>query len=392
MTEKSKLNIPLLLMVILLSLNMRASYTGVGTIVSMIQADLGLNSTVAGLITTIPVLVFAVVCPAITPFAGKYGIGRTIQLALVIIAVGVGARAFFDAWGLFAGTTLMAIGVGIMNAVMVGLIKLRAARHTGIFSSAYTTTMALSCAVAMAINVPIAGLIGWRGVMGMYVLLAIPAIILWWPQAGLPVNRGLAQKSEKGLTMRFMRSAKAWALMIFMGTQSLLFYCVNAWVPTILQWRGMSAEGAAMVATALQVFTLPSTLLFPILAEKYNWRKLIILFDAMYIVGALGFQFIPVDHPIMWPFLFLLGSGLGSGFSACIFLFSKRAKSPAEASAISGFAQSGGYILAAIGPVLMGRIYDMTGSWNGSMIFCAVMIVIMTVASVLSTEEGPILP
>ncbi len=387
MKEKARLNIPLLLMVILLSANMRASYTGVGTIVNLIQGDLGLNNAAAGMITTIPIIVFAVVCPLASALSERFSIGRLVELALVLICVGVGLRALLGAFGLFVGTGLMAAGVGIMNSLMIVLIKMRFPGHVGLVSALYTTTMSLTTAMSMGINVPLAGLIGWRGVLAMWVIVALPAIILWAPQSGLPVNRGSAGSGEKGLIFKMLRSWRAWLLLGYMGSQSLLFYCMSAWMPSILQWRGMAAGEAAGVATTLQIISLSTTLLVPIIMEKFNWRLIVMSCNACYIAGALVFFFCPTEGFGFWTAVTLLAIGVGTGFSACIFLFSARSSSAAEASAISGFAQSGGYVLAAVGPVFMGRLFDISASWVPAMIFWFAVLIVMSICSWFSTVK-----
>lgn len=389
--KKAKLNIGMALIIILLATNMRACYTGVGTIIDLIQADLNMNATVAGMITTIPILVFAVVCPVSAPFAARYGLGKMVALGMALNAVGSALRAFAGVAGLFAGTTILAVGVGILNALMVGLIKLRFPDHTGLVTSCYTTTMALTSAVGIAINVPVAGVVGWDWTLAFYGIFAALSLLVWLPQAGKKINHGSSGGEETGLMGRLVRSPKAWNLMLFMGTQAMLFYCLNAWVPSILRWKGMTSEEAAAAATVLQLVGMPPTLLIPILAEKLNWRALILTFDICYIVGLAMFYFTGVDSAMLWVAIFLMACGMGSGFSSCIFLFSKRTSTPAQASAVSGFSQSGGYVLAAVGPVLMGWLFDRSGSWNGGIVFCFVVAIAMTVFSFLSADKSSIL-
>ncbi len=391
MSKKNGLNISLLLLVILLSANMRACYTGVGTIVDMIQADLGLNGAAAGMITTIPLIVFAIVCPIASVLSQRFSIGKMLEAALVFIFIGVGLRALFGAFGLFAGTALMAIGVGIMNSLMIGLIKLRFPNHVGLVSALYTTTMSVTTAMCMGINVPLTGFIGWRGVLAMWSIAALAAIILWAKQSRLEINRGGTGAKEKGLMLKMMGSWKAWMLLGYMGTQSMLFYCTSAWMPSILQWWGMSAADAALVSTVIQVISLSTTLLVPIFMEKMSWRWIVCICNLCYVSGAVFFFLSRGTTVLFLPGVVLLALGIGTGFSACIFLFSARSASPAEASAISGFTQCGGYIFAAVGPVLMGRIFDMSGSWNGAMVFWFAVLIAMCIFSVFSTEKSLIL-
>ena len=390
--EKTKFAFGMFLMIILLSANMRACYTGVGAIISLIQEDLHLNGTLAGLITTIPIFVFAVICPLSSSVSGRFGLGRMIAAAIVLIGVGTVLRAFFGVFGLYAGTVVMSVGIGIMNALMVGLIKLRFPAHIGIVTSAYTTVMALTSAVAMSVNVAVSGLIGWRGNMAAWAVISLVTVFLWFPQAGKECNCGVSvQNSEKGVMGKLLRSKRAWFLSVYMGTQSLLFYCISAWVPTILQAKGMSMEAAANAATALQLLSLPTTLLVPIVAEKMHVRHLTTAMDICYISGALIFYFAGVTGPAIWIGIVLLAIGLGTGFSACIFLMSKKTHTAAQTAALSGFSQCIGYILAAVGPVLMGALFDLSGAWDLPMYFAFAVLLVMSYSAFRACKHDYIL-
>ena len=376
---------------------MRASYTGIGTIIHLIKSDLSMNSASAGMITTIPTIVFAVVCPLASMLSGRIGIGRMLEGALVFILIGTGLRGFWGAAGLFTGTVLLATGVGIMNALLIGLIKLRFPSHTGLVTSAYTTTMAGTTALFMGVNIYIAGAIGWRNCLAMWALPALAAVIIWGTQAFKAENQGLEEKPktpaadpsasaarEDPLMLSLFKKPLAWILMIYMGTQSLMFYCISAWLPSILVEKGLSVESAAKMTTWLQVASISTTLLVPILCDRMNRQRLAAVLQLIYIAGAVLF-FFSSSGPLMTVSVTLMALGMGSGFSFCVFLFSAKTKTPAQAAAVSGFAQCGGNIIAAVGPVLMGAIFDRTESWNAAMIFCFVIILIMSAAAYIST-------
>lgn len=374
------------LSVIMLAANMRACYTGVGVIVGLIQAELGLSGAAAGMITTIPILIFAFVCPLASAVSGKIGIGKMLLYGMLLNAFGSTMRAFGGALGLFAGTVVLAVGIAFLNALVVGLIKLRAGAHTGMVTSCYTTTMALTSAIGISINVPLAQFFGWRGTLAFYGVLALICAAIWLPQSAREENRGTAASGEKGLMKKLLRSPRAWALTVFMGGQSMLFYCLTAWVPTVLQWKGMSASQAGVASTVLQLVSLPSTLLIPVFAEKFNCRRILCVLNLGYILGLGLFCAASAGSAVMWLAIVLMAFGLGSGFSACIFLFSKKTASPAQTAAISGFAQCGGYIFAAVGPVLMGWMFDRSGSWNGAMLFCLGVCIVMSVFAAISAD------
>jgi len=392
--EKSAFSVGMFLMIVLLAANMRACYTGVGAIISVIQADLRLSSTVAGLLTTIPVLVFAVVCPVSSAVSGRVGIGRMIAAAIVLIGIGAALRALLGVLGLYAGTVILSAGVGIMNALMVGLIKMRFPGKLGLVTSAYTTVMSLTSAAAMSVNVAATDRIGWRGCLALWAVISVITVFLWFPQAGKEKNNVCSEQGSKGTTdamRRMLRSPQAWMLSIFMGTQSLLFYCITAWVPTILQAKGMSMETAANATTALQLLSLPTTLLTPILAGRLSVRSLTTAMNASYILGAIGFYFAGPGGALIWISLVLLAIGIGSGFSACLFLFSQKTHTAEQTAALSGFAQCIGYILAAVGPVLMGALFDGTDSWNAPMLFCFAVLLVMSFCAFCASKKEYIL-
>lgn len=323
-TAPKRTIIPFVLSVIMLAGNMRACYTGVGVIVGLIQDELGLSGAAAGMITTIPILIFAFVCPLASAVSGRIGIGKMLLWGMLLNAIGSTMRAFGGAVGLFAGTVVLAVGIAFLNALMVGLIKLRAGAHTGFVTSCYTTTMALTSAIGISVNVPLAQVLGWRGTLAFYGALAFVCAAVWLPQAMRVENHGAAAEGEKGLMKKLLRSRRAWALTAFMGGQSMLFYCLTAWVPTVLQWKGMSASQAGVASTVLQLVSLPTTLLIPVLAEKISCRRILCVLNFGYILGLGLFCVAGAGSTVMWLAIVLMAFGLGSGFSACIFLFSKK--------------------------------------------------------------------
>lgn len=375
------------LMIILLAANMRMTYTGIGTLVPMIREDLGMSATAAGMISTVPILVFAFVCPMSSIIGRRIGIGRMIEAGIILIFAGSVLRAVLGTFGLFAGTVILSVGVGVMNALMMALIKLRFPEKAGIMTSAYTTTMAVTAAISIGANVPIANHIGWKGCLAMWGMVSLVTSFVWGRQANAHENNESAGAGQESPMMKVIKSPKAWALLIFMGTQSMMFYNITAWLPTILISRGMTHEAAAGVATMLQIVSLPTTLISPILAERLNRIALCTVLNSIFVAGGVIFYFSGVNA-VMYLSVILMAVGMGSGFSLCSFLFSKHARNPAETAALSGFSQSGGYILAAVGPAFMGYLFDASGSWNPAMVFCFAVLIVMTVSGAISNLDG----
>ena len=218
----------LLIAIVLIACNLRAAITGVGSLVGMIQRDLSLSSTVSGLITTIPLLAFAAVSPLASGLAQKRGLGKTLFAGFVVLAAGILVRSYLGTAGLFLGTVLVGGGIAIGNVLIPALIKGRFPQRVGSLTSLYTTAMAVFSGVAAGVSVPLANQVGWRNTLAIWVVLAVLALIVWFPQRGVV----LEHKAQQGQHKPLLKSGTAWWVSVYMGVQSLLFYSFVAWLPT----------------------------------------------------------------------------------------------------------------------------------------------------------------
>lgn len=379
--------------VILLACNMRAPFTGVGALTALIQSDLALNHAAMGMLTTIPMMVFAVVSLTATPLAERIGLGRSLVLALLLVLGGELIRSFTTAVGVFVGTAVLCMGVGLENVLVVSLIKLRFPHNPAPPTSAYSTTMALTSCISIGSGLWLAQTLGlgWRGALAAWGVLAAAALAVWFPLSSRPENQLARQEGEKGCTLRLLRTPRTWELMVFMGSQSMLFYCLTAWGPTILQAKGFTLEQSAAAATFLQLVSLPITLAAPLLTRRFPVRRMLMLLNSLFLAGVVIY-YLGNSLPVCYLGMLLLAQGMGSQFSFCLLFYSLRTRTAAQASALSGLAQCGGYLLAAVGPVLMGWLADSTGSWDLPMVFLIAALLVMWAASLRSAREGYILP
>ena len=379
--------------VILLACNMRAPFTGVGALTALIQSDLALNHAAMGMLTTIPMMVFAVVSLTATPLAERIGLGRSLVLALLLVLGGELIRSFTTAVGVFVGTAVLCMGVGLENVLVVSLIKLRFPHNPAPPTSAYSTTMALTSCISIGSGLWLAQTLGlgWRGALAAWGVLAAAALAVWFPLSSRPENQLARQEGEKGCTLRLLRTPRTWELMVFMGSQSMLFYCLTAWGPTILQAKGFTLEQSAAAATFLQLVSLPITLAAPLLTRRFPVRRMLMLLNSLFLAGVVIY-YLGNSLPVCYLGMLLLAQGMGSQFSFCLLFYSLRTRTAAQASALSGLAQGGGYLLAAVGPVLMGWLADSTGSWDLPMVFLIAALLVMWVTSLRSAREGYILP
>lgn len=377
----------LLWTMIVLATTLRMPLTGVGSLLSTIREDIGVSNTVMGMLTSVPMLIFAVVSPLAAVAGRKIGMGRTILGALFLIFAGELIRSYTNATGLFGGTVVLAAGIGTINVLGMALIKLRAVpEKVGMITSLYSTTMATTAAIAIALSVPIAALLNWRHSLAAWSWLAVLAIVVWGIQHGHPENQMSAAAGERTSLKRLLRSPLAWQVTVFMGAQTLFFYCVTGWFPTILQSRGFAVDEAALAASMLQIITLPFTFMVPFLCGRFRPFNLMIAANAAVAVGLVLFIFAP-NKAVHYVAMAIMATGMGAIFSLSNLFYSLRTRNAGDTAALSGMAQCFGYIMAAIGPVTMGKLFDVTGSWYPPLAFLFAMLVVNVIASQLAARE-----
>lgn len=367
-TEKSKQPFYLksgflFLGIMLVSFNLRPSITAIGPLVPLIRADLGISNGWAGFLTTLPLLTFATFSLFSAAIGKKLGNPQAILLALFILLIGSIIRVLGGSDLLFIGTGLTGIGIVICNVLLIPLIKNRLPNKIGIVTASYSAGMTLTAAIASGISAPLAIDLGWgwRGSLLSWSALILVGIILWAPQTKVP--KPIIQTNINEIKINVWKSRLAWQVSLFMGVQSLLFFTLVAWLPDMMITRGLSAVESGILVSTMQIIGLIGTFISPIVAVKFKDQiGIILVLGAMYILG-----FSALFIHVLWINfigLTLVGLALGSSISLAYTLIGLRTGNDKVTASLSGMAQSAGYYLAALGPILFGIAYDVFGNWN----------------------------
>lgn len=351
----------LLLGIIMIATTLRSPITAVGPLVETIRNDTGMSHTLAGLLTTFPLLAFALISPLAPKMARKWGMERTLFAGIIIVTTGIILRFVPSLAALFAGTILLGIGIAVGNVLLPSLIKRDFPLRVGVMTGIYSVSMNVFAAVASGISIPVSRQLssGWRGSLLMWGILSLAALIVWLPQLRYRHQERNARISSHGSVWG---SRLAWQVTIVMGLQSFVFYSIVAWLPEMLTERGMNASTAGLMLSLMQLFSVPATFIVPILAARFkNQRGLVV---ATFLCFILGFVFLLAGfNALVSVTMILIGIGTGSAFGVVTMFFTLRTRHTHQAAELSGMAQSIGYLLAAIGPFLIGFVHDLTGGW-----------------------------
>ncbi|GIN56012.1 MFS transporter [Lederbergia ruris] len=373
----------LLLGIILVGANLRAPLTSVGSLISFIRDDLGLSHAVAGSITTLPLLAFAFLSPFAPKLANRFGMEKTIFFSLLLLTIGLMVRSLFGTSFLFIGTIMIGMAISIGNVLLPGFIKINFPLKIGFVTGIYAVFMNLFGAFGSGLSVPIASIkgMGWKGSLAFWTVVAIIALLVWLPQLRKATESAKVVKAPVQKGKSIWRSPLAWHITVFMGLQSLIFYTLITWLPEILQTHGYSTSAAGWMLFLMQFALIPITFIIPVTAEKLKDQRLLTGVTAIFFMAGVVGLFL--GSKLLIPLsVILIGIAAGSAFSLSMMFFSLRTSNGQEASEMSGMAQSFGYLLAAIGPMLFGGLHDLFHSWKVPLLLLFLIAVIIFIAGV----------
>jgi CP family cyanate transporter-like MFS transporter len=376
--------------IVLVAASLRSGITAVGPIVEEIRDGLGLSNAVTGLLTTLPLLAFAVVSPLAVRLAARRGLDRVLAAAMALLTAGVLLRSWGAVAGALAGTALMGSAIAIGNVLLPGVVRREFPGRGGAMTSLYVSVMVLGAGVAAAISAPLArdlGL-GWQGALAVWAAPAALALVFWLPRAARPVQAPLPGELRTRGVLPW-RSRLAWEVTLFMGLQSLLFYALLAWLPQLLRDRGESAGNAGLTMALLQVASLVATMVIPIVAHRRPSQVSLIVFAGVTSVAAL-IGLTAGGTSFAWAWALLLGLGSGVFFALALTFFLLRAPDAERTAALSGMAQSVGYGIAALGPPAAGLLHDASGGWTAPLVGMIVVALATTAAGLPAARDRKI--
>ncbi|MGI8387656.1 CynX/NimT family MFS transporter [Robertmurraya sp. P23] len=376
--------------IILIAFNLRPAITSLGPLVGMIQEDVGLAHWSAGLLMSLPLLVFAVMSPLVPKIAARLTNERTLLIGLTTLLFGISIRSIPTPFLLFAGTLLVGLGIAIGNVLLPAVVKERFPKKFGLMTSVYSTSMGLVASLASGISVPLAVDLdlGWQGAQIVWGIPVIIALILWgflfkYREEG----KSGSQQQQRTSSKQIWRSSLAWQIAIFMGFQSFSFYVTISWLTEILHSHGISILTAGWLLSFTQLVGLPASFVIPVLAGRFQSQVWLSFFLGLFAVLGYSGLLLGSTYPVLIVSIIFIGIALGGSFPLALTYIGLRTQTGQQTAALSGMAQSTGYVLAAVGPLFIGYLYDLTHAWTIPLIMLIVVSVILTVFGMLSGRD-----
>lgn len=345
------------------ALTLRPQVVGVGPLLPRIGDGLDVSHAVAGLLGTIPVVCMGLFAPPAPVVGARLGTRAAIAGCLAAIA-GFGLlRAIAPSAALVLLLTFpIGIGMGLAGALLPVAVKERFADRPAFATGVYATGINLGAAVASALAVPLAGALGgWRGALAGFSVAAGALCLLWL----VLTRRGTGDRARGTLPRMPLGRPVVWILVMIFGLLGIIFYGLVSWVPDAFQERGWSEGSAGALVAVLSVAGVPASLVVPWLADRHGSRRAYLLgASGAMLVALVGIAAVPAGG---FAWAVLAGASIGVMFPLSLTLPLDVADRPADVGAVAGLMLGAGYVIAALGPLALGALRDLTGSFSLSL-------------------------
>jgi len=349
--------------IVALAINLRPAVSSLGISLSEIQESLGFSSSTAGLLTTLPVLCFAAVGAATTIVTRRFGVHRTVLLAITLVGAGLLVRALTGSTLVFLLASVAGLsGIAVANVALPHLVKLHFPDRIPTIAALYSALLMTGAFLPSVVTVPVDAAAGtWRAGMLVWAAVAVVGIVPWLALARHEVRADLSVHGRVSAAM-LLRSRLAWSLAAFCGLQSAMAYAQVGWPTQVYQDAGLSRQHASLMLGLLALIGIPLPLALPwLFARIHDHRLFVVVFSVASAAGFAGLWLAPAEQPWLWAVLMGIG---GCAFPYVLTMIGLRARTPDATAVLSGFVQSVGYLIAATGPLMAGLIYDATSSWD----------------------------
>ncbi|MGQ1838172.1 MFS transporter [Kocuria turfanensis] len=378
--------------VLLIGVNLRVGFVTVGPLLEEISRDLGISAGQAGLLTGLPLAMFALFSPVAPAVAARTGLDRALWLSLLLLAAGIVGRSAPVPGAVWFGTALVGIGIAFLNVLLPSLVKREFPQRVSQVTGLYTSVQGAVAAAGSALVVPIAhaGAGGWRLALAVWAVLAVLALVLLLPWLRQRTAADGPHETAADRVRSPWRSALGWQVTLFMGLQSVAFYVYMAWLPSIERSHGVSATTAGTHMALFLLVGMAASLSSGALMHRFGDQRAVAFGGAaLALVSYAGLAATPA-LVLLW--VVLGAAGCGSLIVVALSLFSLRSSSHQQAAALSGMAQSVGYGLAAVGPAVFGVLYDAGGRWEPPLLIMAGLMAVLCGVALLVGRDRVIAP
>lgn len=372
----------LVLAVALAAVNLRPGATSVGPVLEELRNGLGMSSGAAGVLTALPPLCFGLGGAVAVGLARRVGVTGGIAIGLFAATIAIGLRVAFGSSALFLALTVVALlAMALGNVLVPAWIKHDGGSAEVVLMTVFSMVLIAGGALGPLLSAPVAeNFGGWRSGLGVWAIPLVVSLPIWiWLALRERGEAAFKETTVRPPAGRIASSPTAIAMTAFFGMQSMNAYIQFGWLPQIYRDSGLSATDSALLMALLTGMGVLGGLLMPsVVARATTLTPHVLGFGLLLSGGYLGLLLAPTTVPWLWAMM--LGVS-GFAFPLAIALLTARTRSSSVTEQLSGFVQPAGYLLAALGPFVVGLIHQATGGWH-------IVLVLLMLSAVPFTLAG----
>jgi len=360
----------------------------------ILREELLLTHTQTSLLYTIPVLMLSALSIPGGFLADRIGVRKAAGIGIIVIAVGTILRGTAtSASSLVAFTFIYGAGVGLSFPTLPKLIsgwisQEKATIATGIYVAGIAAGEALAMSITMPLIFPLTNT--FQGVFFIWSIPPIVAAVLWWilvrepPRGDIPdesVSRGNIPLRQT------LQNKNLWLVAILLFLFVFFWNGWAAWTPRLMMMKGATENIAGLIVSICIWVGIPTALLIPRLSHRLGLRKPFLWIPFITLALA-AWGAIYMSIPLSWPLMALVGIAFNIALPIILALPIEMV-SKEEVGTATGLVLAVGNIGGIIGPLVGGRIFDLTGSLNP---FFPVLVGISVAATIIAfriPETGP---
>lgn len=377
----------LTVVIVLTAAMLRSPFVAVAPVASEIGTELGVTAGVVGLLTSIPVLCFAVFAPLAIAVIRRAGPDFALTLTLAGAVAGCVVRSLGGIETAIIGTAIMGVFLTIGNVVIpviIGRDFSRARAHT--MTGVYTSSLNVGTMLVTLTTAPLADIVGWRVALLAWAGFGLAALAVWIPLRGVRASftpRAHPRAGDGGAEVSVVRNRGTWLLAAAFAGQAFAFYSTTAWLPTLLTGEGLSPAAAGAVAAIFQVAGIAGSMTLPLVTVRASIAVGAAAAGIAWLAVPIGF----LAAPQLWLLWCLVGGvAQGGGITVVFIMISAFGGDAHTAATRSGIVQGVGYAVAAAGPILLGAMHESTGTWTLPLLAILVAVVLFLVCGVLTAR------
>lgn len=352
--------------IVFVGINLRPAMATIGPLLDAIQHETGLGDTGASLLTALPVALMGICMLGTTHL--RVALGERLGIAsgmLLILLACLGRWIRPDTRSLLATAIAAGVGIAMVQALMPAVIRRRAGKRAAPMMGMYSTAIMGGAMMAGVASPWIARGLGWSAALGIWMFPALAGWVVWCG-TDVQTDRQTGVLSTRVVRRAVRRKRRGWLLLAFFGLGTGAYTLVLAWLPPFYMQLGWSAEAAGALLGALTFAEVVAGIAVSAwIGRSPDRRPALFMAIGALLAGTLCLCIAPIS--CAWPATLLAGLGIGALFPLSLIVAMDHGETSEDAGAIVAFVQGGGYLLAAILPLVAGLIRanlsDLTPAW-----------------------------